>query len=85
MAVTYATDIAPKFRPKDAECMGRFGVRLSDAEWMCSSAAAFGFPDHGNAREVFAKLSEGSMPPDGAWLSDWTETYRAWMDGGFAP
>ena len=85
MPVTYAADIAPKFRPKDVECMARASVRLDQAEWMCSAAAAFGFPDHGNARVVFSKLSAGSMPPDGAWPKAWTETYQAWMDGGFQP
>jgi hypothetical protein len=85
MAVTYAADVAPKFRPKDVACMARALVRLNEADWMCSDAATFGYPDHGNARVVFAKLSAGSMPPDGAWPSDWTETYRAWMDDGFQP
>jgi hypothetical protein len=85
MAITYAADIAPKFRPKDTECMARAGVRLADSGWMCSDAAAFDFPDHGNARVVFAKLSAGTMPPDGAWPKDWTDTYRAWMNEGFQP
>jgi hypothetical protein len=85
MATTYAADIAPKFRPKDIACMAAFDVRLDDAAWMCGAAPSFGHPDHGNAREVFARLSEGSMPPDAAWPTPWTDAYRAWMDGGFLP
>jgi hypothetical protein len=85
MAATFAGDIAPKFRPKDIGCMTPHGIRLGDTAWMCSAAASFGFDDHGNARVVFAQLSEGSMPPDGAWPKDWVDTYQAWIDGGFQP
>ena len=83
MSVSYFADILPKFRPGDIRCMKGKGVLLGDADWMCDPSAAEGFDDHGNARRVYAALSEGFMPPDGAWPPDWIETYRNWMNGGF--
>ena len=85
MAVTYAADIAPKFRPMDIQCMERHHIQLGDGAWMCNAAAGFDFGDHGNARVVFSRLSDGSMPLDGAWPQGWIDTYQAWIDGGFQP
>jgi hypothetical protein len=85
MADGYANDILPKFRPGDVSCMKRKNIRLDDAQWMCDPAASHGFDDHGNARVVYSALSEGFMPPDGAWQQDWLDTYQKWMSEGFQP
>jgi hypothetical protein len=82
-APTYGADIEPLFRPFDVTCMTRRHIRLADATWMCDPAASFGFPDHGNARHVYQRLSDQSMPPDGPWSSDMLATYLSWMDSGF--
>ena len=86
MALTYAADILPKFRLGDVNCMRRRQILLSDAGWMCSADATFGFADHGNARHVFDYLNsqgDSPMPPDGPWSQDWLDTYKNWMNGGF--
>jgi hypothetical protein len=85
MPTTYATDILPKFRPNDIACMTPRGIQIGESAWMCDPAAAFGFDDHGNARHVFQALSDGVMPPDGAWSPDWIATYQSWITGGFQP
>ena len=83
MGLSYATDISPKFRANDIACMRGFGVPLADAGWMCSAAAAYGFPDHGNARHVFDYLKSRRMPPGAPWPDDWIAAYQEWMDAGF--
>jgi hypothetical protein len=85
MDVSFTADILPKFRPGDVSCMARGRVNLGDAAWMCDSAGGAGYADHANARRVFSALSEGKMPPDGRWSSDWLATYQRWMDSGFHP
>lgn len=83
--VTYTDDILPMFRPQDVTCMTPQGVKIGDVTWMCDPAGNHGFPDHGNARRVFAALHRGFMPPDGQWSQQWLDTYQSWMDGGFEP
>jgi len=84
-APSFAQDIEPKFRPRDNSCMAARGVYLTDAAWMTDPAAAHGFADHGNARQVHARLASHSMPPGSPWPDDWLQLYQRWMDGGFAP
>jgi len=81
----YAQDIRPKFRANDIACMARKNVKLDEPQWMCDPAGGRGFDDHANARRVFAALSAGFMPPDGAWPPDWVDAYRDWMNQGFEP
>jgi hypothetical protein len=80
---TYTADIKPKFRPQDIGCMAPRHVLLADQGWMCNAAAGFGFADHGNARHVFERLSDGSMPTDAPWSQAWLDAYQSWIDGGF--
>jgi hypothetical protein len=61
------------------------GINLDNAQWMCDPAASRGFADYGNARHVFDRLSNGSMPPDGPWPPAWINIYQTWMSDGFAP
>jgi len=84
-APSLARDIEPKFRNLDRNCMAGRGIFLADAAWMTDPAAAFDFADHGNARHVFARLSNHSMPPGAPWSADWLQLYQRWMDAGFAP
>jgi hypothetical protein len=85
MATTYSKDIRPLFRPQDVTCMTKAGVRLGDAAWMCDPAGNHGFADHGNARHVYAALEKGVMPPDRKWSQQALDTYKTWMNVGFAP
>ena len=85
VSATYTADIRPKFRPGDIACMAKAKVQLDDAHWMCDPGAAFGFPDHGNARKVFEVLAARTMPPDGPWPQAWLDVFQAWMAGGFRP
>jgi hypothetical protein len=85
MATSYAADIRPKFRPGDIRCMASKGINLGDKEWMCDPSPGGGFEDHAHARRVFTALSDGFMPPDGAWQKDWLDTFQQWMTDGFQP
>ena len=85
MAITFTTDVRPLFRAKDITCMTPGGVRLDDPAWMCDHAGDATYPDHANANRVFAALSAGKMPPDGAWPAERLAIYRDWMTGGFIP
>ena len=85
MATSFANDVLPKFRPGDIGCMTPRGINIGDAPWMCDATPSHGFDDHGNARYVYQALSNGIMPPDGAWPPDWLETFQNWMTDGFQP
>jgi hypothetical protein len=85
VSITYGANIRPLFRAHDIGCMAPAGVLLDNATWMCDAAAGHGFPDHGNARIVHARLNAGTMPPDGAWPAAQLETYQRWMSDGFQP
>jgi hypothetical protein len=92
--VSYAKAIKPLFRQVDIDHMRPYGVNLADYAWM--SAAAGGsigscdeFPDHANARSVYAFLTGDCTPrmPLGGpyWHDDMLDLYQRWMDGGFQP
>jgi hypothetical protein len=38
-----------------------------------------------NAEAIYARLSNGSMPCDGAWPDEQVSRFRAWIDAGTAP
>ncbi len=80
MPTTYAADIRPKIRPGDISCMNPRGYSIGDASWMCDAAAGSGYPDHGNARVVYAALAAGDMPPDQPLAAELDRNLRA-MDG----
>lgn len=85
MTICFTKDILPMFRTGDIGCMTPKGVHIGDAQWMCDPGANHGFPDHGNARRVYAALSRGFMPPDGKWAQDRLDIYSRWMTDGFQP
>jgi hypothetical protein len=85
MALSFSRDVLPLFRPKDISCMKPHGVLLSDPSWMCDPAGDAKYPDHANAHAVYAQLSSGGMPPDGAWPQSHIVVFQTWMAGGFSP
>jgi hypothetical protein len=38
-----------------------------------------------NAEAIVGRLSEGSMPCDGAWPEERIALFRQWMDDGYPP
>lgn len=71
---SFATDIKPLFRPRDVNIM----------------RAISGFDLHvyddvkGAADRILARLSDGSMPCDGAWPASDIALFKDWMDRGMA-
>jgi hypothetical protein len=71
--VTFVRDIRPLFRDGD--------VRSMSSHFDLSS-----YDDvRANAEIIYTRLTDGTMPCDGAWPADDVERFRTWMDSGFAP
>ena len=71
-------------------CMRNKGVNLDTYTYMSDNTGDETFPDHANARHVFAKLRGDApgqrMPPGGPyWTQAMLDKFEAWMDGGFEP
>jgi hypothetical protein len=70
-SVGFERDIRPLFREGDISSM----------------SAAFDLSSYedvrANADAIYGRLSEGTMPCDGAWPSDQVERFRSWMDAAF--
>ena len=69
-AVGYGRDIRPLFREKDVSSMS-FAFDLQSYDDV-----------RANADGILAKLSDGSMPCDGAWPEEKVELFRNWVDAG---
>jgi hypothetical protein len=69
-AVGYRRDIRPLFREKDVSSMS-FAFDLQSYDDV-----------RANANGILAKLSDGSMPCDGAWPEEKVELFRNWVDAG---
>jgi hypothetical protein len=68
--VGYGRDVRPLFREKDVSSMSfAFDLRSYDDV-------------RANANGILAKLSDGSMPCDGAWPEEKVELFRNWVDAG---
>ena len=67
----FSQDIRPLFRDRDIQRM-KFVFDLSQYEDVKGHAAA-----------IAERLSDGSMPCDGAWPDDRVALFRQWMDEGF--
>jgi hypothetical protein len=85
MAVSFATDILPMFRPVDIQHMKPMGVLLAEYSYMGDPSS-----NYQNANNVYDYLkpdgSEPRMPLGGPyWNADQLGTYTAWMDGGYQP
>ena len=67
---TFETDIKPLFRERDRSSM-------------LSAFDLWAYPDVvANGEAIAQRLSDGSMPCDGAWPADRVELFRRWLDGG---
>jgi hypothetical protein len=92
--VSFANAIKILFRPVDINHMKPFHVRLDDYAWMSDPAGGQvgdckQYPDHANARSVYAFLTGDCTPrmPLGGpyWHADMLALYQRWMDDGFQP
>ena len=71
-ALSFERDIRPLFRQGDIDSMS-FAFDLS----------AYG-DVRANADAIYGRLSEGSMPCDGAWPTEQVQRFRTWIDTGFS-
>lgn len=75
MKSSFARDIRPLFRDKDVQTMRRI--------------ANFDLSNYADVRqrasEIYERLSEGSMPCDGAWPTENVAKFKQWMEDGLAP
>lgn len=94
MAVSFKTDILPLFTATDIGHMSGMGVLLNDYSYMSNPAAGdvMGcgpFPDHGNARAVYASLTgecQPQMPMGGPyWTAAQLQLFQQWMTDGYLP
>jgi len=89
MAISFATQIKPLFTAKDIGCMNGFGVFLDDFSYMSDPTPDGEFPDHANARQVYARLTGAKTPqmPMGGpfWSTSQVGLFKQWMDEGFSP
>ena len=69
-AVGYESDIRPIFREKDIGSMSR-AFNLASYDDVRT-----------NAQKILARVSDGSMPCDGAWPKERVELFRSWVDAG---
>ena len=67
----FARDIRPLFRDQDVEEM-QFAFDLSEYDDVKA-----------NAEAILERLSDGSMPCDGAWSDEHIELFRQWMQEGY--
>jgi hypothetical protein len=68
----FESDIKPLFREKDREAMRRaFDL------WSYADVVA-------HADAIAERLSDGTMPCDGAWSKDAVERFRRWIEEGHA-
>lgn len=85
--VSFIQDIAPLFNARDVTCMAHFGVHLKDPDYMRDAAGNDRFPDHGNARDVYARLTGNATPrmPMGGpfWDDAQLQLFNQWVIDGF--
>ena len=87
MALSFAQDVLPLFRPADRQCMAGFGVLLADYVYMSNPAGDATYSDHANARHVLARVDGTELPrmPPGAaaaWDQAKIDLLRSWIDEG---
>ena len=85
--VSFAAAILPLFTDQDVACMNRFGVSLNDFSYMSDPTGNDTYPDHANARDVYAHLTgdvQPQMPLGGTfWSPDQLQLFAQWMTDGF--
>ncbi len=74
-SLSFAQAIRPLFRDKDIKTMQQIGkFNLSEYEDVRNRAS-----------DIYNRLSDGSMPCDGAWPKENVAKFKQWMDDGMAP
>jgi hypothetical protein len=68
--VSFERDIRPLFRPQDVEEMS----------WAFDLSSYDDVSQH--AEEIHSRLSDGTMPCDGAWPAENVERFRQWIEEG---
>ena len=68
--IGFATHIRPLFRQRDIDSMGHV-FDLSSYEDV-----------NDNADSIYERLSDGTMPCDGAWPDEDVALFRRWIDEG---
>ena len=68
--MSFERDIRPLFRPEDVDEMS----------WAFDLSSYDDVREH--AEEIYTRLSEGTMPCDGAWSAENVERFRQWIDSG---
>lgn len=71
--IGFEKDIKPLFRAKDRDAM-----KASFDLWDYADVVRL-------AQPIFAAVSTGKMPCDGAWPSTQVELFTRWMKGGMPP
>ncbi len=71
--VSFAAHIKPLFREHDRKSMARAFDLWSEADVQAHAAA------------ILDRLSDGTMPCDGAWPAEQVEVFRRWTETGFQP
>ncbi len=73
--ISFAQAIRPLFRETDVQEMKDVAdFDLSKYEDVRAHAA-----------DIYNRVSDGSMPCDGAWPAERVATFKQWMDSGMAP
>ena len=79
--------VAALFGARDVACMAHFDVHLKDPDYMRDAAGNDRFLDHGNARDVYARLTGSATPrmPMGGpfWEETQLQFFNQWMTDGF--
>jgi hypothetical protein len=88
MPVLFSTSILPLFRQRDIACMTGQSFPINDYAFMSNATGDADYPDHANARHVYARLTgteKPQMPPDnaGKWSPTNLALYLQWMTDGF--
>ena len=71
--LSFERDIKPLFREGDRSSMS-FAFDL----WSYDDVRT-------HAAEILQRLSNGTMPCDGAWPAERVEVFRRWTESGFQP
>ena len=75
MELSFARDIRKLFRDEpDVQSMKDMGLDLSSYEDVKAQAKA-----------IYSRLEDGSMPCDGPWPKEQIATFKRWMDEGMQP
>jgi hypothetical protein len=72
MAGSFKADVLPMFTSDDIQHMKRYRVKLDNYTWMS---------DPENAKKVYKRVEDGSMPPEGPpWSAEKLKVLSDWMN-----